>query len=481
MQVTETLSDGLRRGFSVVVPAADIESRRSKRLAELGRTLRLPGFRPGKVPTTVVKQRYGTAVSAEVLEQSVSEATQQVLTDRGLRAATQPKIELVNANPALDLEFKLELELFPDIAMPDFAAIELTRLKAEPSAEQVDRALDDLATRQRELVVVEESRPAVKGDFLTIDFTGKVDGTAFPGGTGTDMDIEVGGPGFIPGFTEQMEGLAPGESRSIEVGFPEGYGVADLAGKQAAFDVTAKQLKRAVVPAADDELAKKIGFEGLDDLKSALTGRFQRELDQLARLRIKRQLLDALAGQATFAVPQGMVEAEFTQIWQRLEAERKEGRVDDDDAGKDDETLKTEYRAIAERRVRLGLLLSEIGRANGITVAPDELTRAMRAEAARYPGQEKQVLEFFRKNPQATETLRGPIFEEKVVDFVLELARVTDSTVTAEELARDPDAATPPDRVAAVQAVPEAAILESAVPEQAAPEQAIPEQSAEQP
>ena len=472
MQVTETLSDGLRRGFSVVVPAADIESRRSKRLAELGRTLRLPGFRPGKVPTTVVKQRYGTAVSAEVLEQSVSEATQQVLTDRGLRAATQPKIELVSANPALDLEFKLELELFPDIAMPDFSAIALTRLKAEPSAEQIDRALDDLATRQRELVVVAEPRAAVKGDFLTIDFTGKVEGTAFPGGTGTDIDVEVGGPGFIPGFTEQMEGLSAGESRTIEVTFPEGYGVADLAGKPATFEVTAKQLKRAVVPAADDELAKKIGFEGLDDLKAGLTGRFQRELDQLARLRIKRELLDALAGQATFAVPQGMVEAEFTQIWQRLEAERKEGRVDDDDAGKDDETLKTEYRAIAERRVRLGLLLSEIGRANGITVAADELTRAMRAEAARYPGQEKQVLEFFRKNPQASETLRGPIFEEKVVDFVLELARVTDSTVTAEELARDPDAVTTADRLAAVPAVPEAAIAEPAIPEPAAPEAA---------
>jgi trigger factor len=436
MQVTETLSDGLKRGFSVVVPAADIERRRSKRLAELGRTLRLPGFRPGKVPTTVVKQRFGTAVSAEVLEQSVNEATQQVLTERGLRAATQPRIELVSADPALDLEFKVELELFPEIAMPDFSAIEVARVKAEPSEDQVNRALADLATRQRELVV-EEPRPAAKGDFLTIDFTGKVDGTAFAGGTGTDMDVEVGGPGFIPGFTDQLEGLSPGESRTIEASFPAAYGVADLAGKQASFDITAKQVKRAVVPEADDELAKKIGFEGLDDLKAALKGRFQHELDQLARLRVKRQLLDALADRAGFEVPQGMVEVEFNQIWQRLEAERKQGKVDADDAGKDDDTLKAEYRAIAERRVRLGLLLSEIGRANGITVAQDELTRAMRAEAARYPGQEQKVLEFFRKNPQAAETLRGPIFEEKVVDFVLELARVTDSTVTAEELARE--------------------------------------------
>jgi trigger factor len=215
--------------------------------------------------------------------------------------------------------------------------------------------------------------------------------------------------------------------------------VADLAGKRASFDVTAKGLKRAVVPPADDELAKKIGFEDLNDLKAGLKSRFQHELDQLGRLRVKRQLLDALAERASFAVPQGMVEAEFNQIWQRLEAERKQGKVEEEDAGKDDETLKAEYRAIAERRVRLGLLLSEIGRTNGISVAEDELTRAMRAEAARYPGQEQKIMEFFRKNPQAAEGLRGPIFEEKVIDFVLELARVTDSTVSAEELARDPE------------------------------------------
>ena len=441
MQVTETLSDGLKRGYSVVVPAADVESRRSKRFAELGRTLKIPGFRPGKIPTTVVKQRYGTAVSAEVLEESVNEATQKVLTDRGLRAATQPRIEVVSLDPAMDLEFKVELELLPEISMPDFAAIEITRLKAEPSEDQVDGALADIARRQRELVEVEQPRPAAKGDFLTIDFTGKVDGTAFAGGTGTDMDVEVAGGGFIPGFTEQLEGMSPGEQRTIEVTFPEAYGVPDLAGKPASFEITAKKLKEQVIPAVDEDLAKKIGFEGLDDLKAAMKARFQHELDQLSRLRTKRQLLDALAGAVQFEVPQAMVEAEFGQIWQRLETDRKKGQVDEDDAGKDEDTLKAEYRAIAERRVRLGLLLSEIGRANGITVAQDELTRAMRAEASRYTGQEQRVMEFFRKNPQAADSLRGPIFEEKVVDFVLELARVTDTTVTPEELAQDPAAA----------------------------------------
>lgn len=438
MQVTETLSEGLKRGFAILVPAADVESRRSKRVAELGHSLRLPGFRPGKVPEAVIRQRYGKAIVAEVVEESVNDATQQVLSERGLRAATQPKVEIVSADPAKDLEFKIDVELLPEIAMPDFAAIEVTRYKSAPTEEQITHALEDLARRQRELVDVEEARAAATGEFLTLDFEGKIDGVAFPGGKAADMDIEVAGPGFIPGFTEQLEGLAPGESRELKVAFPAEYGVPDLAGKDAVFAVTAKKLKRPVVPAVDEELAKKVGFENLDELKDTLKARFQRELDQVARLRTKRQLLDGLSAQAAFPAPEGMVDSEFNQIWQRLESDRKSGQLDAEDAGKDDETLKGEYRAIAERRVRLGLLLAEIGRANGITVAQDELARAMRAEAARYPGQEAKVMEFFQKNPQATDSLRGPIFEEKVVDYVLELAKVTDAMVTPEELAQEP-------------------------------------------
>ncbi len=441
MQVTETLSDGLKRGYTVVVPAADIEGRRSKRLAELGKTINLPGFRPGKVPMPVVKQRYGTAVTAEVLEESVNDATNKVLSDRGLRAAMQPKVDVISLEEAKDLEFKVEVELLPEIAMPDFGAIEVTRLKAEPSGEAVDKALGEIAARNRDLVPVEEVRPAAKGDVLTVDFIGKVDGVAFEGGTGTDMDVEVAGTGFIPGFTEQLEGVSAGETRQINVTFPEEYGAKELAGKAATFDITVKALKQSLVPAVDDALAKKLGFEEIGRVRELITQQIQREYDQMGRLRIKRELLDALAKAANFPVPEGMLDAEFASIWERVEADRKKGEADDEDKDKDDETLKAEYRAIAERRVRLGLLLSEIGRVNGITVAPDELTRAMRVEAGRYPGQEAQVMEFFRKNPQAAEGLRGPIFEEKVVDYVLELARVTDSIVTPEELAREPDAA----------------------------------------
>jgi trigger factor len=446
MQVTETLSEGLKRAYTVVVPAADIESRRTARLTDLGKTLRLPGFRPGKVPLPVVRQRYGTAVSAEVLEESVSQATQQVLSDRGLRPAMQPKVDLVSqdiaTNAAADLEFKVEVELLPDIEVPELGGISLSRLKAEVAPDTVDSALTDLATRQRDLIDIppEElgDRGAEKGEVVTVDYIGSIDGTAFPGGSATDTDVEVGGTGFIPGFTEGLESIKPGETRSVAATFPDEYGNKDLAGKPATFEITAKQIRRAVVPPIDDELAKKLGFDGLETLRQAINDRIQREYDQLARLRLKRQLLDKLADIAKFTAPEGLVEMEFGQIWQRLEADRKEGRLDEDDKDKDEESLKSEYRGIAERRVRLGLLLAEIGRANGITVTADEMTRAMRMEASRYPGQEASVMEFFRKNPRASDSLRGPLFEDKVVDFVLELAQVTDQTVTAEELAKDP-------------------------------------------
>ncbi|RYY16657.1 MAG: trigger factor, partial [Alphaproteobacteria bacterium] len=284
-----------------------------------------------------------------------------------------------------------------------------------------------------------EDRGAQAGDTLTVDFVGKVDDVAFPGGTGTDMAVELGGAGFIPGFWEGMEGMKPGEERQINVSFPEEYHAKELAGKAATFDITAKKLEQPKPAALDDSLAEKLGFENMDELRKLISQQIQREYDGLTRMRIKRELLDALAGKIDFAAPESMVEPEFNQIWQRIEADMKADKLDDEDKGKDEDTLKAEYRAIAERRVRLGLLLSEIGRANGIQVGNDEMQRAMRAEAGRYPGQEQQVMEFFRKNPQAADGLRGPIYEEKVIDFILELATVEDKTVTPEELSADPE------------------------------------------
>ena len=476
MQVTETLSEGLKRGYTVVVASADIEGKRTAKLSEIGRTLKLPGFRPGKVPMPVVRQRFGTAVMAEVLQQSVDEATQQVLSDRGLRAATQPKVDVVtlpaDATPA-DLEFKVEVELLPEITPPDFSAIALTRLKAEPSAEAVDKTLADIVGRQK-LLEPAEPRPAAKGETLVVDFTGRVDGVAFTGGAGTDVDIEVGGAGFIPGFTEQVEGMTPGETKTIDVDFPEDYGSRDLAGKHAQFEITAKALKTATVPAIDDALAEKLGFDNLDDLRAAISRQMQREFDGMSRMRLKRELLDRLAGMADFAVPPSMVEGEFGQIWSQVEADLKSGRADEEDRGKDEGTLRAEYRAIAERRVRLGLLLSEVGRSQGVTVTAEEMNRAMRAEAGRYQGQEAQVMEFFRKNPQAADRLRGPIYEDKVVDYILDSATLNERPATPEELAEDP-------APAFLSAEHRAEAASSGVPAEADPADASPAEAAPAP
>jgi len=450
MQVTETLSDGLKRGYTVVLPAADLESRRTERLTSLGKTLRIPGFRPGKVPFPIVKQRYGTAVSAEIIEDSVNQATQKVLTERGLRPAQQPKVDLVTENPtalAGDVEFKLELELLPDITLPDFGTIELTRIKAEVQPETVDKALEQIARFNRTLEPITaetfEARGngAVTGEVVTIDYVGKIDDVAFEGGTGNDTPVEIGGDGFIPGFAEQLEGARPGETRTLNVTFPENYGKAELAGKPAAFDVTVKQVSSQTLPAIDDELAKKVGADTLEQVREIIVSRQQQELDAATRVRVKKALLDALSGLASFPVPQTMLSQEFDQIWQQFEQARKNGTQDEEDKGKDDETLKAEYQVIAERRVRLGLLLAEIARINNISVSEQELDRALQQRAMQYQGQEQQMYDFFRKYPQLTNSVRGPLLEDKVMDFVLELAKVTDTIVTPEELLKEPETA----------------------------------------
>jgi len=434
MNVTEVSNEGLKRAYTVVVPATEIAAQKNKKLAALAKDIKIPGFRPGKVPASVVLQRYGQAVMGEVLESSVQDASEKVVSERNLRPAVQPKIELVNFTDGADLEFRMDIEVLPEIPMPDFSGITLTRLKATPTDEDIQKALDNIARRQATLEET-EARPAAKGDVLVADFVGTIDGEAFQGGSGTDMPIEVGGQGFIPGFSEPLEGMSPGETRVVDVTFPEEYGAKDLAGKSAQFTITAKALKVYAKPAIDDALAEKIGMETFDKLREAIMLSLQNEYDQQSRMRIKRNLLDALAERATFEVPESLVESEFKTIWDRVEADMKAGKLDGDDAGKDEETLRADYRAIAERRVRLGLLLTEIGRTNNITVANEEISRAMYAEAQRYSGQEKMVLEFFQKNPGAIENLRSPIFEEKVVDFMLELARVEEKSVTAEELA----------------------------------------------
>ena len=331
----------------------------------------------------------------------------------------------------------------------------MVRFKSEPTAEVVQTMVDNVARQQREIADVTDDRGAETGDVLTVDFLGAVDGVPFDGGAGQDAKVEIGGAGFIPGFSEGMVGMKPGEQRKIDVTFPADYHAEALAGKAATFDITAKALGRPVTSEPDDALATKLGFETLDKLREVITGQIQREYDQMSRLRIKRELLDILSEKAEFPAPQNLVEAEFNAIWQRVEADISTGQVDEEDRGKDPEVLKGEYRAIADRRVRLGLLLSEIGRGANIQVTQAELTQALRQEASRYPGQEMQVVEFFRKNAQAVEQLRGPIFEDKVVDYILEMAKVEDRIVSPEELNLPSTDAAEPGMIASATARPE--------------------------
>ncbi|GLR66191.1 trigger factor [Acidocella aquatica] len=439
MQVTETLSDGLKRGFTVVVPEPELAAKREKRLAELGKTMQMPGFRPGKVPMSMVRKRYGDAVAAEIVEGAVNEASDRVLSERNLRPAMQPKLEVTKPGQNSDLEFTLELEILPEITIPELGDITLPKPVAAVTDEAISEALSKMAEQRKSYTPVEDPRPAAAGEQLTVDFIGRIDGEAFQGGTASDVAVVVAGQGFIPGFSEQMEGISPGETRTITVNFPEDYGAKELAGKQAEFEITAKALAVAQVPAVDEEFAKGLGLESLEDLQKKISEQIGREYEQMTRLKLKRSLLDALAERAHFEAPVSLVEAEFSEIWRQVEQEKAAGRADPEDEAKDEETLKAEYKAIADRRVRLGLLVAEIGRANEVTVSDQDLQRAMFNEAMKYRDQAMQVLEFFKKNPQALERFRGPIFEDKVVDFLLGRVTQEETSVTPEELAADPE------------------------------------------
>lgn len=438
MQVTETLSEGLKRGFTVVVPETEISEKREKRLAELGKTMQLPGFRPGKVPLAMVRKRYGDAVTAEIVEGAVNDASDRVLSERNLRPAMQPKLEVTKPGQNSDLEFTLQLEVLPEITLPVLTDIVLKKPVAPVSDAAVDEALERLRKQRQSFEPVDPGRPAQMGEQLTVDFIGRVDGEVFAGGTGTDVAVIVAGDGFIPGFTEQLEGLAPGETRTINVSFPQDYSK-ELAGKDATFEITAKSLKLAKLPEADDEFAKTLGLDSLDALRQSISGQIGREYDNLSRVKQKRGLLDVLAERAQFSSPESLVEAEFAEIWRQVEQEKEAGRADPEDETKDEETLRAEYRAIADRRVRLGLLVAEIGRANEITVTDKDLQQAMFNEALKYRDQAMQVLEFFKKNPHALDRFRGPIFEDKVVDYLLGQVQLEEVAVTPEELAADPE------------------------------------------
>jgi trigger factor len=445
MQITDTTAEGLKHEMTVVIDAADIEQRVTDRLAEIGRTIRLPGFRPGKVPLTVLRKRYGPSVMGEVLEQTVSTSSSEAMRERNLRPALQPKIEILSFNEGKDLQYKLAVEVLPQFELSNLGEMQLERLKPEVPESEIDSALERIAKQQRKAEPVE--RAAEKGDIVEMDFVGSVDGVEFPGGSAKDYSLELGSGSFIPGFEDQLVGIKAGEERLVKVDFPADYGAAELAGKAAEFKVTAKTIKALADQPIDESLATAVGLENLESLRQTIRERIERDYQGIARQKLKRQLLDRLAERHSFTVPAGMVDIELNSIWQQYQAQverAKQSNTEPAEAPKDEAAIKAEYHDIAERRVRLGLVLAEIGSKNNINVTQDEVNRAIAEEARRFPGQERHVVEYYRNNPGAIDNLRAPLYEDKVVDFILELAQVTDKPVALKELlAMDEDDETP--------------------------------------
>jgi len=440
MQVTETLSEELKRAYTVVVPAATLAERSETKLRDVAGKVRLPGFRPGKAPLSLLKQRFGASVMAEVAEEVAQEALKTVVDDNDLRPAMQPKLDVESFEPeGGDLTLSITVELLPDFGDPDFSDIELERDVAEVSDETVDETLKSLAESRRDSEPVEDSRPAAEGDIAVIDFVGKLDGEPFEGGTANDFRLELGSGQFVPGFEDQVVGLSAGEDKTITVTFPEDYGVETLAGKDATFDVTVKELRQPVVPAIDDAFAESVGAENLEALKQQVRDRTAEDYRKAGRDKAKRRLLDCLAERFTQAVPEGLLDAEFEGIWAQLQQAKERDMLEDDDKEKSDDELRAEYRAIAERRVRLGLLLAKVGEDNEIAVNQEDIGRAVMDRTRAFPGQEHLVLNYFRQNPKAIEELRPQVFEDKVVDYILERAKVTERTVSVEDLMKPDD------------------------------------------
>jgi trigger factor len=492
MQVTETSAEGLKRELRVVVPAGELEEKVTDRLGEIGRTIQLRGFRPGKVPMQILRQRFGTSVLGEVLESTLQGTSADAIREHNLRPALPPKVDIVSFSEGTDLEYKMSLEILPDIPEPSFGDLDIERLVVEVPDEDVDRAVERIAEQQRKTEIAE--RPAESGDTIVVDIEGRSGEQEIPGASGKDRQIVLGSGGFIPGFEEQLIGAAAGEHRTVRVTFPEDYGAPDFAGKDAVFEVDVKEVRQRLPLVIDDELGKAVGLETIAELRQEVRQQLQRDYEGASRLRLKRSLLDKLAQNYDFAVPPGMVELEFENIWRQYEAEKAreaqpeaasaeaasgavegargevassgspetatgeavneaglsepESEVGADagpsseeqtDKTEDEEALKADYRRIAERRVRLGLLLAEVGRSNNITVTQDELNQAITREARRHPGYERQVLDFYRQNPEAVGNLRAPIFEDKVVDFIVELAKVEERKISPQDLLSLPD------------------------------------------
>jgi trigger factor len=437
MQLTETKNEGLSREFTVKVLAKDLEGKLQLRLEELGRTVNLAGFRPGKAPLPLLKQRFGQAVLGEVLQAAVTASTAEAISEHNLRPAMQPKIELKEYDEGKDLEYTMSVELMPEFEPIDFSKLKLERLTVKVGDDEVDKALAQLAAENRRPEPLKKARKSRTGDVLVIDYKGTIDGTEFAGGAVQDYYLELGGGRFIPGFEDQLVGVVANAQVTVKVEFPKEYGSVDLAGKEAEFAVDVKEIRELVDVEVDEAFAESLGLPDLKSLGNAIQARLEQDYSSSSRNRLKRSLLDELNSAHDFEIPAGMVAAEFDAIWAQLEEARKKGNLDADDMDKTDDELRDEYRNIAERRVRLGVLLSEVGRLNNVEVAQEEINRAIVQESQRGRGNPREIMEYFQNNPEAQAQLRAPLFEDKVIDFILELASITDRETSAEDLMRE--------------------------------------------
>jgi trigger factor len=442
MQVTETLSQGLKREYNVVISAGDLATKLDTQLADLKTKVRINGFRPGKVPVAHLKKVYGRSVMADVVQETITAAHKQIVEQNGLRLAMEPKVELSTQQEEIeaaleakgDLAFKVAVEILPQFEIGDFKDIALERPVADVEESEIDERINRLVDTRRQFTERGGDEGAEAGDRVTVDFLGKIEGEPFEGGEGKDVEVILGSNTFIPGFEDALVGVKAGESRAVKATFPENYATERLAGKTAEFDVTVSAVAKPEPLALDDEFAKGLGLESFEALRKTLRERIELEYARASREKVKRRLLDALAARYSFDVPQGLVDQEFGQIWGQVEKEQQSSGKSFEEEGKNEEATRAEYRAIAERRVRLGLLLAEVGNRAELKVADEELTRALIEQARNYPGQEKQIWDFYRNNQQALASLRAPIFEEKVVDHILALANVSDAKVGREML-----------------------------------------------
>jgi trigger factor len=444
MQVVEKAAEGLSRSYGVTVPAAELGAALDAKIAEILPTLKLKGFRPGKVPQAHVRRLYGKALMTEVVEKTVNDTSQQVLSDTQLRIASRPDVKPVSDMDQViagreDLAYDIEVEVMPDFEPIDVSTLSLERLVYHSSDEELEQALAEVVAQNRTFEARGEGEAAQDGDQLLIDFVGRIDGEAFEGGSATDAEIVLGSGQFIPGFEEQLVGAKAGDEVTVNVAFPEDYQVDRLKGQAAVFDVTVKEVRAPKAAEADDALAERLGLENLEALKTALRENLDREYVSASRFKLKRALLDQLDTAHDIPLPPRMVQAEFDGIWAQVEKDRAEGETSPEDAGKSEEELRSEYHKIAERRVRLGLVLAEIGRRGSINVTEAELGDAMRAEAMRYGAQAQEIFDLLRRNPDIQAQMRAPLYEEKVVDFIIGHATVSEREVPKEELLREDD------------------------------------------